>query len=257
MSNQVIPIPIQWLTAPEGACNALPAGDLNAWGAFIAEHLFATLSSLITGVTVSSTPPADTTRAWLKVDTDLFAVRLYNFAGGYWVARHPIEPGMTMIWSGGLPDLDTFDGGAAGSVTKISGPMWEIDSVIHTNTVAPFVARYPIAVGQMPTSLTALAVGDTGGEEKHTLTAQESPPHKHDISLSYGPQSGSATQCLLKNPSEGSAVTKTTESAMGDPTTAVPGTTTPTAAAPHNNMPPYVAVYYLRRTSRTHYAETP
>lgn len=73
--------------------------------------------------------------------------------------------------------------------------------------------------------------GSTGGEPQHILTVDEMPAHKH--SLGYGANTTGGTV-------EIPVVSATRTSAE---TTSVGG------GQPHNNMPPYLAVYVWQRTA--------
>lgn len=75
--------------------------------------------------------------------------------------------------------------------------------------------------------------GATGGEAKHTLTWNEMPSHYHLIAMNqageseyWGPMGAVMQDGHIAN---------TTKPAGGD--------------QPHNNMPPYIAVYMWRRTA--------
>lgn len=78
------------------------------------------------------------------------------------------------------------------------------------------------------------AAGSTGGEAKHTLTINEMPSHSHGVNGSMGISSSTPNSILMgefyKNP--GTA-----------------GTQNKGGSQPHNNMPPYLAVYMWERTA--------
>lgn len=85
------------------------------------------------------------------------------------------------------------------------------------------------------------AAGATGGEAAHTLTVEELAAHNHSMMDSKDPsavikigyESGTSNWCLTK------------KAANYDYTL---GTSNTGGGAPHNNMPPYIAVYAWKRT---------
>lgn len=87
------------------------------------------------------------------------------------------------------------------------------------------------------------AAGSTGGEESHTLTEAEGPAHAH--SMAYGPNASSAATGF----SYGIAAGCATNSAGGRGYSANLGTFSAGGGQPHNNMPPYLAVYTWKRTA--------
>lgn len=101
--------------------------------------------------------------------------------------------------------------------------------------------RFPVGVGNQ-TGMTAVAFGDIGGEEKHTLAVGE----QGAISLSIGQDDGDAEtgdERAINRITMNGVIVKSDLSA-GDgvfgPLT-VPLNNT---AAAHNNMPPFIAAYY-------------
>lgn len=210
-----------------------------------------TFPTTFTGITVSATKPTDQTQAWLQLDSFGRPVRLYYFAAGAWLSQHPLAPGFTMLWTTALPTFTSFDGGDANPLSAISGPMWE--------EVTAFRARMPVGVGTLPISGTVLAVGDTGGLEKVTLTTQNVPGP--DINLWVGGSDGSASGIkealqTVDNPHAGTSAAYQSSDGVSGHNDYVqnPYGDASGAATAHENLPPYLACYLLRRTTRLFYA---
>ena len=81
-------------------------------------------------------------------------------------------------------------------------------------------------------------VDSTGGEPTHTLTIGEMPSHKHNYTVCTQKSSGSAYK-----------VTQAMSSNDFYSYTDVHGTSASGGSQPHNNMPPYLAVYMWKRIS--------
>lgn len=227
--------PVDAATLPQGSCPSTyqELADL------FATIYSITVSTTNTGIIVSETKPVDTTAVWKRVVNNggsLYPTQDYIYVAGIWVSRHTLEPGSIIMWGNALPDFTTFDGGDGGALSIISGPMW--------SEVTELQARFPIGVGTLPSG-TALALGATGGEETHLLTTAEMPPHTHsltdaavvrgNINLDVGGVDSGATNTPL---------TVTGETG---------GSGSPAVTSPHNNMPPYYTVYWLKRTIKQYF----
>jgi len=186
---------------------------------------------------VGTAKPSDTSNPWQQLDSLGRPVRIYVFAQGAWLSLHPLVPGFTMIWTGALPDFTIFDGGDSNALSAISGPMWEVVSSLQDN--------FPVGAGG------AYGVGATGGEAAHTLTSAELPALK------------------LRLPFKGTDGFLGSTDALGDPMTGYGINDDPTpksrqllttealgGGGSHNNLPPYLGVYFVRRTSRLFFAVT-
>ena len=91
--------------------------------------------------------------------------------------------------------------------------------------------RFLLAAGD------SYAAGSTGGEAQHTLTVDEMPEHSHSQRLEWSNIIGYGIPGEVNNPSAHARVDTNinTGSAGG--------------SQPHNNMPPYIAVYMWVRTA--------
>jgi hypothetical protein len=171
------------------------------------------------------------------------------FGNGTWQRPHAVPAGGSerRLWMGSPTDLQTYDGGSATvSNPANSGPMWEIDTT--------FAARFPVGVGSFPSGA-VVAVGTTAGDELTTLTTLNLPPHSHDYT-SFRRDSvqlyGSTIVTLdVFNEVSGPALNGPiyTSSSVG-------GAGSPAAAVPFVNTPPYVGVYFIKRTARVYYTRT-
>lgn len=191
---------------------------------------------------VTSPSPADRDKPWRRTDTNGNPRGNWVFSQGVWLMEHPLYNPKTDIVMRALmmlevetADIPALDGGEAGAVTDTSGPMWEL--------VTEFAARMPIAAGTLPSG-TALAIGDTGGEEKHLLTLAESPSHDHGFVAGDNPIVGAATGTFTIPTVAGAASrARNFESAGGD--------------QPHNNLPPYFVIQVLRKSLRKYWRLDP
>lgn len=80
------------------------------------------------------------------------------------------------------------------------------------------------------------AINSVGGEEKHTLTTSEMPPHNHIAPVIGGQTSGQTSGSW-------------TARSVSDLTNANVNTKNAGGGAAHNNMPPYKTVYIWERTA--------
>jgi len=204
-----------------------------------AAKMSVTFPDTFSGVEISPTAPADTTKAWMKIDGLGRPYRIYIFAQGAWIALHPQVPGSIMIWIDALPDFDTFDGGDNNAIiSAMSGAMWR--------EVTELRGRFPIGVGTPPGG-SAIAVGGTGGaiESEVTLTEANLPEHTHECSGSEGGASGTGFNFFdgdqsSSDPPPDPLDLETEAAGEGEPFT-VP------------TLPPYSGVYFLQRTDRLFY----
>ena len=154
---------------------------------------------------------------------------------GVWLSPHPTPPSSDerRMWIGIDTDLITYDGGDANPLSLYSGAMWAVDTA--------FAARFPVGVGTFAAS-GAVAVLGTGGEDKHLLTIAEMPAHDHP---------GSNLSHTIATDSGGSDMGADYDTDNKDPivlTIASQG-----GGTAHNNLPPYIGVYFIKRTIRQFY----
>lgn len=196
------------------------------------------------GVWVGDTAPTDPISfpVWVRTAGGIPVYpavwQLYN---GVWVAKHsiPANSSFRMIWKGSENDLWSHDGGdgtsgVAPPTTATTGPMWILDH--------DFDAVFPLGVGTLPSGA-AVTQGGTGGEERHSLTADENGPHAHNppapntgfvVTVAGGPGGTGAGAGVAANSFP------TAPSGLG---------------TAHNTMPPYRGVYFAKRSSRIFFTQ--
>jgi len=221
-------IQFQAAAFPEGTCFLSEQERANAIAENLIGHLPGTFNSFVIG---SSTPAAeDQDKPWIADDGRVY---LFDLPGlGAWVARHPLPVASVMMWTGDISAIDTFDGGETGVVGVASGPMWEV--------MTAMAGRFPIHPGTMDSGA-IIGQGATGGAERHTLTLAEIPTHSHDVPLRPTEDPGTTNLYADRaraNAAEPTDLLPTSEVGDGDP---------------HNNMPPYFGIYFIRRSARVWY----
>lgn len=80
------------------------------------------------------------------------------------------------------------------------------------------------------------AAGTTGGEATHTLTVDEMPSHSHNADVYYEGTGVRDYGCVDTGHKDGTLVSDRLIKNSG-------------GGQPHNNMPPYLAVYVWKRTA--------
>lgn len=195
---------------------------------------------------LGSTTPTPDNRTWPWFNTT--DLRWYYYTGGFWCSPHPLTAGSKFIAmydgtndAAGLWILDGGDGtdpNVPGNVGDTKGSFW-----IAVDAMA---ARVPLGAGTLPSS-TVVNPTSTGGEEKHTLLSSEMPPHTHGFTVEAHAPTDDGTGYLVGGDSYQSSpdgtYAGTTSNAGGD-------TSTPPVTLPHNTLPPYYGVYFIKRTAR-------
>ena len=88
------------------------------------------------------------------------------------------------------------------------------------------------------------AAGSTGGEETHKLTASEIPDHKHSIDFYKNCDTNTVSPYIATYPAYGYPGGDYLRHPYAEYTSTMQG-----GDQPHNNMPPYLAVYAWKRVS--------
>ena len=136
-----------------------------------------------------------------------------------------------MMWNGSLTDIP------AGWVV-CDGTATYVDISGTTKTVPDLSGRFALGAGA-GSSLTARTPGDKAGFETVTLSTAQMPPHSHGIPNIYTPgqqdrSSNDFNWFTLDGKAHGMS------SYITDLSGGTSGVTTP-----HENMPPYYAIFYI------------
>lgn len=236
-----VPVNVTTLPVPSSFC---PSNIATDWP-FLVKLLQASLAGDIIGTIISETTPGvdDQDKPWLKLNADGTPDRIYRYANGYWLSKHPAFAGQLVIWEGAVADIPTLDGGEAGTVTAISGPMWE--------RVTELDGKFPLGVGTLAVSGTVVAEGASGGVDRQDVivTVAQLPPHQHDLAVEQKGNTVDTEAGFLRvggslevewSPNNSSRAGWTRSEGDGDPIVL-------------DQMPPYYAVYFLRKTARQYY----
>ncbi len=220
--------------------------------------------------------PTDHDKGWIPTSGGVPRypgyVFIWNVALGHWMSRHPVAPSdpSPKMYIGTLADLPTYDNGDANPAGPASGPMWE--------QWTPITGRVPIGVGVIPTSSPAATVAaplDTSdslgnsGSYQVSLTPDQiqhmhgcaqdpnilDPPATDDPAaqlhrvwdsspetyISSGNDMNVTAAGYVDGPAISNGIFGTTK-ALEDPDFPV--------VDGHNNMQPYIGVYWIIRTAR-------
>lgn len=246
-----MPIPVQ-ITAiagvlPEGFC---PTGEtalqefynkiieLTSWQ-LAANQVFYNYGNVVP-------TPENQVYPWIRTSGG-YPDRMYIWAGGLWLSKHPLPEGATIIAPASLTSsalVDLFDEGEAGAVSLTTGPFWAIDST--------FEGRVPIGAGAVPGSDPAvnLSVAAQTGAGSHELTQNELPSQINLSTELFGHRFNPENLAPLALAPRGSGGSYNTTPATETTTfqfTNADGNT------PISLLPPVTARYIIKRTGRLYY----
>lgn len=227
-------------TLPEGTCYQSEQARLEGFANAISATLPGNYSTVNTG---SSTPAVDDRdKPWERTNVDGSPDGVYHYYDGSWKRKHPLDPGLIMMWLGSAVAIDSIDGGSSGAVTPSSGPFWEI--------VSSLAAKFPVGVGTFESgaSPSASTVGATGGEDRVTLETKHLPevlgrlgPNVDQIYCNVNGGIGTSAPGAGST-HKGMTLADTLKGGNAD------------TDKSHQNLPPFKAVYFLQRTSRIYYS---
>lgn len=185
------------------------------------------------GDTVPSVDDQD--RPWIRTVNGL-PDKIYTWISGQWASKHPVPAGSSvrMLWAGSLGDLNTYDGGSAGTANSFSGPFWEQDTA--------FDARFPVGIGSTANGTAITEASRTGGVDEIALTEANLPPHTHGLNY---------TERAYNN-----GTLHTGEGAFISGVKTVDGMIEAGSgqkSESFTNLPPYYGVYFIKRTAREYY----
>ncbi len=225
----------------------------------------------------NSTPTTTNPPVWLQTTQDATSanpnafgemIRWFFFDGANWLSPHPVPPNSPEIrmWIGTEQALWAYDGGdgsnpASTVPTASTGAMWQAETL--------FQFRFPLGVGANTIGFdgnvaSAVAVQEQGGDERVALTVDESGsvPHTHVIlntdqtGSSGAPGVFTPTNSMEQLWGNGGAGS-TDYSLSATATTPTVGITSVSVAASasksHQNLPPFVGVFFIKRSVRAYY----
>jgi hypothetical protein len=197
--------------------------------------------------------PADQDKPWIRTNVDGSLDRVYTFSG-LWLSPHAVPPSSQerRMWGGTEESLWAYDGGdgtdpTSSPPTETSGAMWKVDH--------DFDFRFPVGPGTNGSSYnseaaTILNLGDTGGEQKHYLLGGEQGVLYMAAFITTCPSEGGGVYPIAVFSLNNVSLTGSVGTAGTTVTGEAPMATAVTA---HENMPPYKAIFFIRRTARKYY----
>jgi len=198
-----------------------------------------------------SIPATTNPPVWLQTTLDATSVnptffgemiRWFVFDGVNWLSPHPVPPNCPegRIWLGTEQSLWAYDGGdgtnpAINAPTANTGAMWQVETL--------FQFRFPLGVGTNTIGFdgnvpSAVALLEQGGDERVAPTADTMFPHTHAVTRDNINVAGGGTAVLQP---------------VGFTPANVEQTTSVGGGKTSQNMPPFVGVFFIKRTTRIYY----
>lgn len=247
---------------PQGYCFTNLQQFANDLVALITASIPGNLNTFVLGNAVPSV--GDQNKPWFRLAPDGTPDKWFIFVGS-WISLNPRPPSTSerMIWTGTEASLWAYDGGdgtdpSISPPTDTTGAMWVRDTNFGADDGSiPF--RLPVGIGKNNTTYdgnlaTVIAIGATGGEERHSLSAGEMPPHQHESTEADGVTpiypmvnvAGGQDQVTYPGQRTGAA----------NKTDVQGGSGSPAVVLSHQNMPPFLGVIFAKRSARRFYVAT-
>jgi len=214
-----------------------------------------------------SQPTTTTPPVWLQTTLDATSdnpnffgemIRWYVFDGVNWLSPHPVPPNCPecRIWVGSEQSVWSYDGGdgtnpATNAPTANTGAMWMVEHA--------FDFRFPVGAGTNIATFdgdvaSVIAPLDQGGDERVALGQNQAGPHTHPMVVQDTPAVTplTPTNQLSINAVDSTVGYDTLNGSNGQATLGQTGETTGTTLT-HQNMPPYLGIFFIKRTTRYYY----
>lgn len=217
-----------------------------------------TTASIAKIIVSSNEPNADQRDyIWIRLNpTTGVYDKTYSYVNGRWVSPHAIAPlsGVRQIFIGSTADLARLDGGEIAAVGEATGAFWEIDTT--------FSGKFPLGAGTLASGTVVAGSGaSTGGHESVTIARANLPNETLDVELDIiGSSAGDPGAPVVGSEFGQNESVSGTGKAVDSTSTDVSGRYKPFGQTEAlgdgtglNIMPPYIGVYFVKRTSRKYH----